>query len=92
MAILEIKELEPIMEKLISIEKLQIENGMPAYLPADIVAEKYGINKQTLASAAKEQIIRKYIFKRRIYYSPKEIDKAIYEGMVKPFNPKAIKK
>ncbi|MFN8255462.1 MAG: helix-turn-helix domain-containing protein [Bacteroidales bacterium] len=88
----DIPELGTVLEKLNAIEKIVLQNGMPDLLTAERAAEKYGIDKQTLAALAKEHTIEKYKLKRRIYYSSKEIDNAIYKGIVKPFNPKALKR
>lgn len=90
---IEIKDLDKITQKLEVIEQLLVENTLPPYLPAEKVAEKFGLTTQTLSAIAKEGVINKYKFgDRRIYYCIPEIYKAIQAGLVKPFVPKSLKK
>lgn len=90
---LEIKDLDKITQKLEVIEKLLVENTLPSYLPADKVAEKFGLTTQTLSAIAKDGFINKYKFgDRRIYYNIPEIYKAIQAGQVRPFVPKSFKR
>jgi len=89
---IKINELDKISEVLETIKQLVIENNLPKYLPADKVAEKFGVDKQTLSTIAKEGLIKKYKFgDRRIFYCIPEIYEAIQAGAVMPFNPKPLK-
>lgn len=93
MANIDIPELSKITEKLEIIEKMLVETSLPLYLPAEKVADKFGMTTQTLSNLAKDGLIEKYKFgDRRIFYCIPEIYKAIQAGSVRQFNPKSIKK